>query len=427
MKQADVVVIGGGLAGLTAAAYAAKAGLSVHVYERASELGGRGATRAEDGFFLNRGAHALYRASDATVVLSELGVAHHGRPVPNSGKALLKGQLFQLPTGALSLFTTGLLSLRAKAVAARWLDRTPRLSPRSIEHLSVTEWLEGCPPEVGALMEAFIRLSTYVNAPEVLSAGTALMQLQRALAGVLYVDGGWKTLVDGIAARGTKWGTRITRGARAVRLQPVEHGYEVAFADGTVVPARAVVLAVPPHDAANLLATSGVALPRSFVQTVPGRVAALDLALSRVPNPETRFIVGIDRPLYLSVHSAVAKLAPEGKGVIHVMKYLPQTETDPMEDRRELEALLDDAQPGWRAEVVHEQYLPRMTAVERLDLSREGGMQARPDVDVSGLPGVVVAGDWVQGGAWLADASLGSARRAARSVVARLSPVKAVA
>jgi hypothetical protein len=54
-------------------------------------------------------------------------------------------------------------------------------------------------------------------------------------------------------------------------------------------------------------------------------------------------------------------------------------------------------------------------------------MQARPDVDVPGLPGVVVAGDWVQGGAWLADASLGSARRAARSIVTQLSPARAVA
>jgi phytoene dehydrogenase-like protein len=325
------------------------------------------------------------------------------------------------------LFTTGLLSLRAKAIAARWLDRTPRLSPDAIEHLSVSEWLEGCPPEVRALMEAFVRLSTYVNAPEALSAGTALVQLQRALGGVLYVDGGWKTLVDGIAARGTKWGVRISTGTRAVRLSPADGGYTVGFADGTIASARAVVLALPPRDAATIVATSGVPLPPSFVQTVPGRVATLDLALSRVPNPDSRFILGVDQPLYLSVHSAVARLAPEGKGVIHVMKYLPENETDPAEDRMELEALLDAAQPGWRREVVHEQYLPRMTAVERLDLSREGGMQARPDVDVPDLPGVVVAGDWVQGGAWLADASLGSARRAARSIVTQLSPARAVA
>jgi phytoene dehydrogenase-like protein len=427
VQRTDVIVIGGGLAGLTAAAYLGRAGLSVRILERSSELGGRGATRCEDGFFLNRGAHALYRVSDAVAVLAELDVAHHGRPVPGTGKALRQGELFQLPSSALSIFTTGLLSLRAKAVVARWLERTPRLSPHTLEHLSVAEWLDGCPPEVRAVMEAFIRVATYVNAPAEFSAGTALMQLQRALLGVLYVDGGWKTLVDGIANVGTRWGVRITHGARAVRLESSNGAHAVSLSDGSVVEARGVVLAVPPDAAASLVATTGVAAPKSFTDVVRGRVATLDLALARLPRPGERFVLGIDQPLYLSVHSAVARLAPEGKAVVHVMKYLPQEETDPDTDRKELEALLDLAQPGWRAEVVHAQYLPRMTAVERLDTAREGGLRGRPDVHVPGLDGVTVAGDWVQGGAWLADASLGSARAAARAIMAQLSPAMAVA
>jgi hypothetical protein len=109
------------------------------------------------------------------------------------------------------------------------------------------------------------------------------------------------------------------------------------------------------------------------------------------------------------------------------MKYLAPGDDDPDADRRELEDLLDLAQPGWRAEVVHAQYLPRMTAAERLDLAREGGSRGRPSVDVAGLPGVALAGDWVQGGSWLADASFGSAKAAAQSIAAHLSPARAVA
>ena len=60
MPQQHTIVVGGGVAGLTAAAYLARGGRSVKVLEKASTLGGRASTDHAAGFSLNRGAHALY-------------------------------------------------------------------------------------------------------------------------------------------------------------------------------------------------------------------------------------------------------------------------------------------------------------------------------------------------------------------------------
>lgn len=58
-KTWDVVVIGGGLAGLTASVYLARGGKSVLLFEKSPSLGGRAITTRKDGALFNLGAHAL--------------------------------------------------------------------------------------------------------------------------------------------------------------------------------------------------------------------------------------------------------------------------------------------------------------------------------------------------------------------------------
>ena len=61
MKKFDVAIVGGGLAGLAASIYLAKAGKKVIVLEKSNHLGGRGMTINKNGICMNLGAHALYR------------------------------------------------------------------------------------------------------------------------------------------------------------------------------------------------------------------------------------------------------------------------------------------------------------------------------------------------------------------------------
>lgn len=54
------VVIGGGLAGLTAANALAETGNRVVLLEQSKHLGGRAQTQQQSGYSLNLGPHALY-------------------------------------------------------------------------------------------------------------------------------------------------------------------------------------------------------------------------------------------------------------------------------------------------------------------------------------------------------------------------------
>lgn len=425
-----VVIVGGGLAGLATAAYLGRSRFSVQVVERASALGGRAATSRRNGFSLNRGPHAVYRNGEGLEVLQELGVQVPGSAPSLDGFALNQGALHRLPVNSMSLLSTSLFGVAAKASASAWLARVPGIDPRPLAGKSVASWLNetGVRADVRALVQAFLRLSAYANAAEAFSAETAVGQLKKALGNVLYVDGGWQTLVDGLAEVAQRAGATIETGARAAALAREPNGsYTVRLADGRSFDAEVVVLTVSPHEVAKLLESAGVAPPNGVADSVPVKMATLDVALSTLPEPKRRFILGVDRPLYLSVHSAVAKLAPPGAAMVHASKYLTGDEGDPDEDRAELEALLDLAQPGWRAAVVHAEYLPRMVVAERLDLAEENGAAGRPAPAIRQLPGVFLAGDWVQGGSWLSDASLGTARAVARAIVARAEPGRAVA
>src|ERR1044071_6382585 len=75
----DAVIVGGGLTGLTAAAWLARAGRSVLLFEKASQPGGRAITLEREGFFFNRGIHAFYLTGTGEAVLRDLGIAYSGK------------------------------------------------------------------------------------------------------------------------------------------------------------------------------------------------------------------------------------------------------------------------------------------------------------------------------------------------------------
>lgn len=156
---------------------------------------------------------------------------------------------------------------------------------------------------------------------------------------------------------------------------------------------------------------------------MPSHAACLDVCLRKLTNADHTFAIGIDQPLYYSVHSTTAKLAEDNHALIHLAVYLPEGEKGSEKHEQQLLELLDKMQPGWQEELVYKRFLPNMTASFGTPLAADNGANGLASVTlpVVNLPGqVFVCGDWVGSGHLLVDAAMSSAVAAAEAAIARV-------
>ncbi len=275
-----VVVVGGGLAGITAALECADAGASVTLLEARPRLGGATFSIEKEGLWLDNGQHVFLRcctayrgliarlgADDEVVLQDRLAI-----PVvaPGGRTSWLRRSSLPAPLQlASSLLRFAPLTVRDRlrlgpAVLAL---RRLRLDDASLDRQTFAAWLEAHGQSPGAIealwdlitlptvnlhaREASLALATKVfqtgllEEADAADVGYARVPLQR-----LHGDIGERALV----AAGVDVRTR----ARVSALRPTERGVEVAWGD-EAVETDAVVLAVP-HDAAAELLPAG-ALP----------------------------------------------------------------------------------------------------------------------------------------------------------------------
>lgn len=421
-----VVVIGGGIAGLVAATVVAKSRAPVVVLEKGSGLGGRAATRDRGGFRFNLGPHALYRKGTLQRTLRELGVTvSGGLPPTNGGFTIRNGRLHTLPIGFTSLLTTSVMSLAAKFEFAKLQTTLKSIDGARLHGQTLESWLlaQTRHEAVRDLMRMLVRVTTFTNDSERQSAGAAIEQLQLGLAGsVLYLNGGWQTIVDGLRHAAMTAGARIDTAAPVVAIEPSasRRADAVRLADGRHVRAASVIIAAGPGEVDAL---TGVT---HFAQALtPVRAATLDLALTALPRPKRLVVFGADEPTYFSVHSASAQLAPERGALIHVTRYLRPDEHADRHVEQELEALVDRAQPGWRTVLAAKQFLPNLTVTHAELLASRGGVHGRPSPVLEAFDNVFIAGDWVGDRGQLSDAAAASAVQAAQKACGIIERVAA--
>jgi glycine/D-amino acid oxidase-like deaminating enzyme len=381
-----VVIIGAGLAGLAAGATAARAGSRVIILD-AHVPGGRARTDVREGFCFNQGPHALYRRGPGRRVLSSLGIKPTGHPPRLHGsRALVAGSPRSFPKAQAGRAVARLAGVRATRQVGR----------------SAGEWIGSLrlSRDAAQYMAALIRNTSYVADLDQMPADLAITQIQTALRGVDYLDGGWVQLTSALLSRASAAGAQLRAHVRADHVEKARGGWEV-HADGEVIPGAAVVVAVGRPAAA-----------RRILPVDPGwedlgaevTAACLDLGLRR---PGIPYILGIDEPLYLSPHCPPGDLAPAGCELVHLMRYGARI---PAADRDQLWNLAAAAGIS-RDDVVVERFLPRMVVVNCLPPPQKG-LAGRVPVMVPGAPGLFLAGDWVGPRGWLCDGSLASGEHA---------------
>lgn len=416
----DVVIIGGGLAGLVAANYLAGSGLSILVLEKGAEVGGRARTERIGQQYFNLGPHALPKKGKAMPILEKLDIQLSGKPPKLGGQLMKEGMAYEAPFTLSGVAATRLLRARERMEWAKVLLKISSVDPGKLSQQTFEQWVQHTTSSspVQSLLYLLGRLATYCHAPDLASAKVIVSHIKTVLSGVLYLDHGWQSLIDQLHNRAVISGVQVQSQKYVKQMNTEQHGLlKMILSDGEQVCGKNVLWTGVPLELSRILAEQPAGFPMEPLPAfLPVKGAALDIALSRLPNPKQLFAMSLTEPVYYSVHSNYAKLSDDASSVVlHVLRYYhPEEQPKPKRIRSELEQFLEQIQPGWRNYELTSRFLPQITVNQRLpqigDEQRLAGFK-------KSLPGLYIAGDWASSDFMLAEGAVTSAKQAAEEIM----------
>ena len=253
----DVLIVGGGFAGVTAARELSMRGRSAVLLEARDRLGGRTHTVAHEGHELELGGTWIHPSQpNVWAEITRYGLELEEVPPPGASNAVMSaGRVVELDRGhmkklleALARFCKPAAIAFASPFAETTGTDTDRYAERSVREVLGSLQVE---PEIRDTLDAI--LSTCASAPldqmaasEVLRtyalSGYSPIQMLAALSGTK-ITSGTRSLIDAIASQATLAEVRLS--SPVSRIAQTDDGVRVDLQSGEELRARTALITVP--------------------------------------------------------------------------------------------------------------------------------------------------------------------------------------
>lgn len=372
--MARVLIVGAGLAGLSAAIDASANGHHVVVVERSSTIGGRGTSQNKEGFSLTFGPHLLQNKGPMWELCHRLSKRKFSSAAIRLDKVEVLGHGMIRPKGNISRVIENRRALKSK--------------DQSHPIVRAASFLTSWNPD-------------YLGRIETLSKSKLLVSNE-----------GWIGLAGRLAAALDEIGVLIECNVKVESL----HNYGVKLTNGKKIEADVVILACGLSKSRQLLAEVD---QQRTEQTFSGlskiTASIIEVGLDSKPLRERQVIIDTDNHTTIVDYTAIqSRLSAHGShlsaitvGGLKIDK--GETRFESQEDRMEyLESFLDAQASGWREHIITDLRQEKITIHENLGNEIDGFAFSDK--------GIIMAGSWVKSDFILADAAVHSGRIAGKNI-----------
>lgn len=266
--DAEVIVVGGGAAGIAAAARLQSAGVDVLLVEAEEELGGKARSTTVDGTVIERGPNSFQgRHAALWSLLAMLGIEDSVVPLSAASRKrylVRDGAIHAVEPHPLSLLTTEALTWRERLSVARepFVARRQNDAEESVHAFFSRRFGSSLTEHVvaAALSGVFAGDIRNLSMPAALPAlwewerehGSVLkgaMRQRGGRRGTYRLQGGFGRLGAAAAQR-----LRVRLGVAVAQVELDGANVALSVADGPILSARGVIIATEAHRAARLVA-----------------------------------------------------------------------------------------------------------------------------------------------------------------------------